>query len=315
MNLILLNGSIDVSIEDQLREMGFSAFLTKPVKQSHLLDCITEVVVGKRKVELLAKTTLQQFNDVGLVLIADDYSINRQVLQMYLEQLGLQYHMAVNGQEVVDLFGRTQYSLILMDCQMPVLDGFAATKLIRKQESSTGMHTPIIALTAYAMEGDRERCLSAGMDDYLTKPIEQGKLEQILRKWLPERNTAASEFATKPILNIAMLETRFDRADLCALIDSFCGEMDSKVALIEEAISKQNFIQLADVIHGIRGVSGVLCAGQLRSICELIEKLDSKDLDWNQVSELKKQFDTCLDETKNAMRRYVENKDDSGNAG
>lgn len=309
MKLILLNGPVDV--EQQFRELGFSAYLKKPVKQSHLLDCITELVVGKRAVELLAQTSLEHF-DEGIVLIADDYSINRQVLQMYLDHLGLQYHTAVDGQEVLERLSRTSYNLILMDCQMPVLDGFAATKIIRKQEASNGNYTPIIALTAYAMEGDRERCLSAGMDDYITKPIELLKLEGVLRKWLPQtKNHSGDE--QKPIFNVSKLEARFSRTDSCALIEAFFNEIDLKAQLIEKAVSNQTPRELSNLMHGIRGVSGVLCVEQLQDVCVRIEKIAAAD-DWNQIVGLIDKFNSCLNETKMAMRHYVEIDDDnSGN--
>lgn len=118
------------------------------------------------------------------ILVAEDYIVNQEVIQDILELMDLEVEIAENGKEAIDKHLEKHYDLILMDIQMPELDGFEATKKIRKIEGDSG-HTTIIALTANALAGDREKCLQAGMDDYLSKPIEAKKLEEILLKYLP----------------------------------------------------------------------------------------------------------------------------------
>lgn len=117
------------------------------------------------------------------VLVADDYFINQEVAQDILELMQIEVDLAENGREAIQKHQEHNYDLILMDLQMPDMDGFEATKTIRTFEGAT-KHTPIIALTASAISGDRERCLAAGMDDYISKPIETDKLEIILKKHL-----------------------------------------------------------------------------------------------------------------------------------
>jgi signal transduction histidine kinase/CheY-like chemotaxis protein/HPt (histidine-containing phosphotransfer) domain-containing protein len=122
----------------------------------------------------------------GHVLLVEDNPVNRQVAQRLLALIGLSFEPAENGKEALDALAQNPFDAILMDCQMPVMDGYTATRILRQNEASqTGKHIPIIAMTANAMAGDREKCLKAGMDDYLSKPLNRALLEQTLRKWLP----------------------------------------------------------------------------------------------------------------------------------
>ena len=132
------------------------------------------------------------------VLLVDDAPVNQKVALHMLRRLGCQADVASNGVEALDLMGRNSYDLVLMDGQMPVMDGFTATKAQRERESATGTHLPIIALTAHAMHGDRERCLQAGMDDYLPKPVRREALEHTLARWLPGRLTPSGPRAESP---------------------------------------------------------------------------------------------------------------------
>ncbi|MFQ5729570.1 MAG: response regulator [Waddliaceae bacterium] len=118
------------------------------------------------------------------VLIAEDYFVNQEVTQDILELMDFEVAIAENGVEALEKHATQNFDAILMDIQMPELDGYEATKEIRKREGSE-KHTPIIALTANALMGDREKCLKAGMDDYISKPIEAEKLEEVLKKYLP----------------------------------------------------------------------------------------------------------------------------------
>jgi len=122
---------------------------------------------------------------VARVLLAEDNAVNQKLALIQLQRLGCMVDVAGDGQEALALLAHHAYALILMDCNMPVMDGFAATRAIRAKEASTGEHLPIIAVTANALIGDRERCLAAGMDDYLSKPVRFTALQQTLAQWLP----------------------------------------------------------------------------------------------------------------------------------
>ena len=113
----------------------------------------------------------------SLILLVEDHPVNQQVAQLYLNEMALACHIVNNGMEATEAVKRTDYTLVLMDCQMPEMDGFEATRTIRKAEELTGGHTPIIAMTANAMAGDKEQCLAAGMDDYISKPVHPDELQ------------------------------------------------------------------------------------------------------------------------------------------
>ena len=145
-------------------------------------------------------------------MLAEDNHVNRWVAQNILAKLGLKADTASNGIEAIDLHRQAPYDLVLMDCQMPVLDGYAATQIIREKEAHEAndppqqrprtRRTPIIALTGHAMQGDRERCLAAGMDDYLSKPFNLNGLLTVLKRWLPSKSMidlpAATDVGEEP---------------------------------------------------------------------------------------------------------------------
>ncbi len=154
-------------------QAGFSAYLIKPLKQSRLFDCIalvlnasteteTEALASYKPPRLNTTAEMTVFQKTGMVLVAEDNPVNQKVAMMLLKELGFSAHVVGSGLEAVEvLLNHTPYSLILMDCQMPEMDGFEATGAIRKAEVLTGRHIPIIAMTAHAMQGDREKCIAA----------------------------------------------------------------------------------------------------------------------------------------------------------
>ena len=175
-----------------VRELGFAAYLTKPVRQEQLHDCIKMVMAKDAhaartgiKAELVTRHTLAESARPKIrILLAEDNEVNQKFALTLLRKLGYQVDVANNGQEAVHALTSTPYDLVLMDCQMPEMDGFEATTVIRDANSSVLNHAvPIIAMTANAMTGDREKCLTVGMDDYLSKPINsqelRNKIEQV----------------------------------------------------------------------------------------------------------------------------------------
>jgi CheY-like chemotaxis protein len=133
----------------------------------------------------------------GHVLLVEDNAVNRQVAQRLLSLVGVSFEIAENGKEAIDRLEHGQFDAVLMDCQMPILDGYGATRAVRRLESDGARkgHVPIVAMTANAMAGDREKCLAAGMDDYMSKPLNRALLEQMLRKWLPKTATSRAHAA------------------------------------------------------------------------------------------------------------------------
>ncbi len=172
-------------------ELGFSAYLVKPIKQSYLFDCLV-TVLNRDPVEesqpvppLITRHTLNEQRQPSdlTVLLSEDNRVNQLVAQTMVKKMGYACDVAVNGIEAVAAMASGRYSMVLMDCQMPELDGFDATRQNRKLDGPVG-RIPIVAMTANAMEGDRERCLEAEMDDYLTKPIDPTEFKNAVRKAL-----------------------------------------------------------------------------------------------------------------------------------
>lgn len=174
----------------RLRDIGFAAYLTKPVKQSQLFDCLVMVLEGgpapdTREAALVTRHTLNEARcGRARILLVEDNATNQQVALSILEKLGFGADLAANGIDALRAMEKTRYDVVLMDVQMPVMDGFEATRLIRSGKTEVpDPRIPIIAMTAHAMKGDRERCLEAGMDDYISKPIAPRALAEALEKW------------------------------------------------------------------------------------------------------------------------------------
>ena len=170
------------------RELGILAYLTKPVKQSELLNTIMIVLskdtVQKSPEPLITKYSIRESHKRLRILVVEDNPINQKVAAHILQKYGNTVILANDGKEALEAFKKEEFDLILMDVQMPVMDGFQATAAIRKVERSTGKHIPIIALTAHTMKGDRKKCLDAGMDDYVSKPIKPDVLFQTIDELL-----------------------------------------------------------------------------------------------------------------------------------
>jgi len=194
------------------REIGIAAYLMKPVKQSQLFDCLATVMSGSEAAassaansnvvsgaanqnNLITRHSLAETRpaQTARILIAEDNAVNQKVAKRQVEKLGYTADVVVNGVEALAALAEYSYDIVLMDCQMPEMDGYAATAEIRRREEGTKKRTVIVALTANAMEGEAEKCLAAGMDDYLSKPVNVGELQQILERWQPSVNVDLSD--------------------------------------------------------------------------------------------------------------------------
>ncbi len=181
--LIMLTSHCNRGDGKLMREAGFSAFLTKPVKLSQLYNCLRlllatpSILKTEEPKPLLTRHSVVEIQKRNTrILLAEDNAVNAHLVLRTLEKAGYSVDQAVNGKEVLAALGGKHYALILMDVQMPGMDGLDATRAIRQNESLSGEHIPIIALTAHALKGDEEICLKAGMDDYLSKPIQPKNL-------------------------------------------------------------------------------------------------------------------------------------------
>ena len=182
----------------ELKQLGIEAYLVKPVKQSRLFDCLVREMRSRAKVESTAgvpaalsraSSKIEPEFKKAHILLAEDNFINQKVALAQLRRLRYRADSAANGREVLEALQRISYDLILMDCQMPEMDGYETSQAIRQREKRSASPCPwkspvhIIALTAHALQGEREKCLAAGMDDYLCKPLRQAELQAALERW------------------------------------------------------------------------------------------------------------------------------------
>jgi PAS domain S-box-containing protein len=240
--------------------LGLSAYLTKPIKQSDLLDTIVAVLPGgPGKVRPRAPRARRPPGRALRVLVAEDNAVNQQVAVGMLEREGHRVAVAANGREALALLERSAFDVILMDVQMPELDGLETTAAIREREKLTGTHIPIVAVTAHAMRGDAERCLAAGMDAYLTKPLEPHHLRAALAGLDRAGSAAPGPFEGAPPGRAILDEPRLlervggDRRALRRLVRLFLADSRDLEARIRRAMAKGSAPDLRAAAHALKG--------------------------------------------------------------
>ncbi len=277
-----------------IREAGVELCLTKPVKQSQLFDCLATLVgpyvaeppqPRKRQAKVSAPGISREGRERLRVLVAEDHVVNQRVALRQLQALGYSADAVANGLEVLEAVERIQYDVILMDCQMPEMDGYEAATEIRKREGDS-RHTTIIAMTANALDGDRERCLAAGMDDYIGKPIRQQTLSAVIDRWTggsgsnsqpAESHSGAALTGTDKVIDsrvIAELRALPSPADtdfFNHLIDLFNTETPVRLAAMSGALAAGNADALMHEAHALKGSSGHLGATRMHALCEILE--------------------------------------------
>ena len=188
--LILLSSSGRVSAE-VAASTGLAGALAKPVRQSELFNCLTHALSHVPEPTSVRHEPDEAPTLTGHVLLVEDNTMNQLVATRILDKLGLTVHVAPDGRQALAAIDADTYDAVLMDCQMPEMDGYEATRELRRLETTRGAHLPVIAMTAAAMDGDREACLAAGMDDYITKPVRSVDLRSALARWIHQEREAA----------------------------------------------------------------------------------------------------------------------------
>jgi CheY-like chemotaxis protein len=285
--LILLTTLGDQERRRVANELPQSIVIYKPVKPSYLLDAMMSLL-GKGDVAAPARSgTLAAPVNVPhrpwmRILLAEDNAVNQQVALRMLQRLGYRADMAANGLEVLEALNRQPYDVVLMDVQMPELDGLEASRQIRQRWPEA--HKPwIIAMTANALRGDRERCLEAGMNDYVSKPIQLAQLSEVINRALPDAeeptppaNAAADAL---PVLDITVLEQLCeelgdgDPAIVLELLELFLRDSRQLVQALQTAHAQNNTNDLVRAVHTLKSTSASIGAQALASHCQEIEHL------------------------------------------
>ncbi|TYQ16057.1 UNVERIFIED_CONTAM: PAS domain S-box-containing protein [Acetivibrio alkalicellulosi] len=261
--LILLTSIAMKGDERESRSFGFSGYLTKPYKRNDLIKCLARVLDGKiqdkDQAEILISMhplSQSQFKRKIKILLVEDNDINRMFFIHLLKMKGLSCDIAYNGEEAITAFKSNSYDIIFMDCQMPLMDGYEATRQIRKLEGDK-KHTPIIALTAYAMKGDIDKCKDAGMDDYLGKPIEVDKVTEIIDK-ISLKNENSSKIDINSIINTFIKETGFGMDIAKDLIHAGLRSIAKNLSEIDLLLSENKVDAVKVCLHQLKGTSGNL---------------------------------------------------------
>ncbi len=305
----------------RLEDAGFSGYLNKPVKQSLLLDCLLSVLSGKQRdtarpgQRIVTRHSIAEARRRKIrILLAEDNITNQKVALGILEKLGYRADAVANGLEAVQALETIPYDLVLMDCQMPEMDGFEATGAIRDLEEksksddpllATGCsHVPIVAMTANAMQGDREKCLDAGMDDYIAKPVNPNDLVDVIEKWLgPGREEASGAKEDKAAEEKTIIV--FDSSDILArlmgdrdlvkdVLAGYVEDMPRRFARLHEALEKDDAPLVRRHAHTIKGASANIGAYALRDLAAHMEKSVQAG-DMETVSRLFPQLDEQLE--------------------
>ncbi len=202
--MLLLLSIDDIGQTESALQAGFDGTITRPIKQSSLFNSLLALFEPRAlaQIDTMELNSSQEPPSTKFVLVAEDNIVNQEVAVLLLEELGYNAHVVANGKLAVDAAQDPNCQLILMDCQMPEMDGFEATRLIRQRETATDQHIPIIAMTAHAMEGDRELCLQAGMDDYVSKPVTINRLRDVVQRWFNYKSTyKQTTYTSLPAMN------------------------------------------------------------------------------------------------------------------
>ena len=257
-----------------LAASGVVTCLTKPVKQSSLYDVLVTLLDDEvSSHSKMAPKTSGSAPAVAAgakrarILIAEDNAVNQKVAVRQLKKLGFTADAVANGIEALEALQRIPYDLVLMDCQMPEMDGYSATAAIRKREEP-GQRIPIIAMTANALEGDRERCLAAGMDDYITKPVREAELAKALNLWLPEA----------PIIDVEAIEVLRDLGGedddvLQEVLGLFRDDVAVRLQSIGSAIDAADSEAMWHAAHALRSGAANLGALRVVTLCDAMQSL------------------------------------------
>ena len=272
-DIILLTSLGQKGDAARCKEIGISGYLTKPVKQSELLDAILMALGHPTgEIPVITRHTIQEARRRLDILLAEDNIVNQKLAVKMLEKRGHRVVVASNGREAIEELERKTFDLVLMDVQMPEMDGFEATKKIRVHElelatrnPQLATRTPIVAMTAHAMKGDRERCLEAGMDEYISKPIKVEKLFGVIEKLVHksrnnkgERLSPSSRNHGLPATDVFDLAKALEVVDgdielFRAIADLFLVNLPDHIAQIREGIAKGNANAVQRTAHSLKG--------------------------------------------------------------
>ncbi len=307
--LVMLTSTLFKGEADEAKKTGFAAYLIKPIRKADLYRCLLNAMAADSSLPI----SPHQAGVAALnahILLAEDNPVNQEVAQYMLQGFGCLVDIANNGCEAIRAIERNTYDLVLMDCMMPEMDGYVATAEIRRRQSAGNVpHFPIIALTANAIEGDREKCLIAGMDDYLAKPFKAESLQRVIKSWLKTSSaiidvaapsmdeetsvTAKSAIDFKALETISALDANGGNEFLQRIINLYLSNADILLQSLENAWSTGELDVIRSAAHTLKSSSNQVGAYGLTDLCREVEN-DARnqhyDVVGNTLSRIKQEF-------------------------
>jgi two-component system, sensor histidine kinase and response regulator len=292
LRLVLLTSLHSTDEMARARQVGISAYLSKPVRRHELFRAMAQTLGDHDSARVAMRQDHDRVRFQARVLLAEDNGVNQVVARNMLKNMGCEHEIVANGQDALDAVQRGGFDLVLMDCQMPVMDGYAATRAIRdwEQTLAEAPRLPVVALTANALVGDAEACLLAGMDDHLAKPYSRKQLASMLARWLPtDKVLQAAEVAaptatspanpdsTAPLLDPAALDNirsiDEDGSVLTEVIQMFLDEAPPHLARLQQHLADGAASELGVVAHALKSASFNVGAMALGELCRRLERL------------------------------------------
>jgi two-component system sensor histidine kinase/response regulator len=295
------------------RELRIAVYLIKPIRQSELLEAILAALgksLGKEGATVITRHTLLESRRKLQILLAEDNAVNQQLALRLLEKRGHIVTIASNGSEALTLLKGSPFDLVLMDIQMPVMNGFQATAAIRKEEEATGKHLPIIAMTAHAMEGDRERCIAAGMDGYVPKPIKPEDLIAAVENFgrgpeVAKAPTTASPREQEPIDTAsALARVEGDVELLKELVALFLKDLPEMLTNLREAVTARDATAIERAAHKLKGSVGNFAAQPAFEAALKLEVL-GRDGSLSEAEPAHAELENKIERLKSAMAKLI----------
>ncbi|MBF0496829.1 MAG: response regulator, partial [Deltaproteobacteria bacterium] len=301
IKMILLTSASQRGDADRCKESGISAYLNKPVGHSDLLDAILTVLGAPMpeadQKSLVTRHALKESRTKLKILLAEDNLINQRLAQAILEGRGHSVSVANNGAEAISELDVFKFDMVLMDVQMPVMDGITATERIREKERLTGGHIPVIAMTAFAMKGDQERCIAAGMDGYITKPIDPNEairyIESLAQEPKKVEQTEEPLGPNKVFDRNSFMERCVNNMELAIeLITGFCDNYSKYIDDIHDAIDSGNHEKLHHSAHFLKGTTSMFSAQRTVELARELELMGKN----GQMEKAEEVFDQLVKE-------------------
>jgi two-component system sensor histidine kinase/response regulator len=316
--VILLSSSVQPEEASRARELGVAAYFIKPVQPAELRDAVVDAFAPssatRNRSEVEQKLSIEG-RQAMRVLLVEDNPVNRKLATALLQKHGHTVYVAENGREALAILDRQKADVVLMDLQMPVMDGFEAIRAIRAKEQRGGGHLPIVALTAYAMQGDRERSLEAGSDDYVTKPIRTTELFAAIERVTRQGETQQSNHTHGPrqctgALDVAAALERVegDRELLDELIRLFIDDSLAVIQEMRQALSHRDAHQLDRLAHTMKGSSaslGANCVSEAALVLEMRARSGALENAGELIDRLQAEMDRVLPELESLIRKVA----------